>query len=288
MQYNKGYVVITRAVITDTRFRLQADSLLLPAQLKSGLKFSYCKSSINFFDITCHINIRRPAATLGDYMENKFSLNLSKFRKARKLSQKQAAGDLGISQALLSHYEKGIRECGLSFLCRAADYYGVTVDCLLGREPAAAPLPPPEKSAALSGCERYAKIGGDSLNIVFALLEKINSDSLTAEASAYIFTAIHEICGLLSKAGSRDKAQLQLQDLYLRLSIHEHRCIDLLTGNIPDGIPKIDRSALPRLTREMLMAEFDSAGLSFLELIDIVKKPLNCIWPAQSADNIQI
>ena len=32
-------------------------------------------------------------------------------RKERQISQKQAAADLGISQALLSHYEKGIREC---------------------------------------------------------------------------------------------------------------------------------------------------------------------------------
>ena len=33
-------------------------------------------------------------------------------RKERGISQKQAAADLHISQALLSHYEQGIRECG--------------------------------------------------------------------------------------------------------------------------------------------------------------------------------
>ena len=37
-------------------------------------------------------------------------------RKERGLSQKQVAADLGISQALLSHYEKGLRECKLDFL----------------------------------------------------------------------------------------------------------------------------------------------------------------------------
>lgn len=56
-------------------------------------------------------------------------------RKERGYSQKKAAGDLGISQALLSHYERGIRECGLNFLVRAADYYGVSCDYLLGRVP---------------------------------------------------------------------------------------------------------------------------------------------------------
>ena len=47
-------------------------------------------------------------------------------RKERKLSQKKAAEDLGISQGLLSHYEKGKRECGLDFLLRASEYYGVS------------------------------------------------------------------------------------------------------------------------------------------------------------------
>ena len=42
---------------------------------------------------------------------------------------------MGISQALLSHYEKGIRECGLDFLVKAAEYYDVSCDYLLGRTP---------------------------------------------------------------------------------------------------------------------------------------------------------
>ncbi len=49
------------------------------------------------------------------------------------VSQRTAAGDLGISQALLSHYENGIREPGLAFVVRACDYYGVSADFLLGR-----------------------------------------------------------------------------------------------------------------------------------------------------------
>ncbi len=58
---------------------------------------------------------------------------LTHLRKEAGISQKKAAEALGVSQALLSHYEKGIRECGLLFLVRAADYYGVSVDYLLGR-----------------------------------------------------------------------------------------------------------------------------------------------------------
>jgi transcriptional regulator with XRE-family HTH domain len=58
---------------------------------------------------------------------------LTHLRKEAGLSQKKAAEALGVSQALLSHYEKGIRECGLLFLVRAADFYGVSADYLLGR-----------------------------------------------------------------------------------------------------------------------------------------------------------
>ncbi len=63
---------------------------------------------------------------------SKFAAILSQLRKERGCSQKKAAADLGISQALLSHYEKGIRECGLDFVIKCSDYYGVTTDYLLG------------------------------------------------------------------------------------------------------------------------------------------------------------
>ena len=63
---------------------------------------------------------------------SRFAEVLSQLRKERGISQKKAANDLGISQALLSHYEKGIRECGLDFVIRCGEYYGVTTDYLLG------------------------------------------------------------------------------------------------------------------------------------------------------------
>lgn len=62
-----------------------------------------------------------------------FCENLAKLRREKGVSQRKAAGDLQISQALLSHYENGAREPGLAFVCRACDYYGVTADYLLGR-----------------------------------------------------------------------------------------------------------------------------------------------------------
>ncbi len=65
-------------------------------------------------------------------MEDAFSKNMSRLRKARGLSQRAAAAELGISQALLSHYENGAREPGLGFLCRACKFYSVSADYMLG------------------------------------------------------------------------------------------------------------------------------------------------------------
>ena len=66
--------------------------------------------------------------------ELRFSEILADLRKRKGVSQRKAAADLHISQALLSHYENGAREPGLLFLCRACDYYGVTADYILGRD----------------------------------------------------------------------------------------------------------------------------------------------------------
>lgn len=114
-------------------------------------------------------------------MNTAFSANLVKLRKARGLSQKSAAEGLQISQALLSHYEKGIRECGLEFLIRAAEFYNVSCDYLLGRT---------EEKTFISDIDSDSFLGvtknktESTFNILFAILQKINSDSLNIQVSS--------------------------------------------------------------------------------------------------------
>lgn len=79
---------------------------------------------------------------------------ISKLRHERGLSQRQAASDLKISQALLSHYENGAREPGLRFVCRACDYYGVSADYILGRTSD----PQPKRAAIRSPGDALAQI----------------------------------------------------------------------------------------------------------------------------------
>ena len=65
-------------------------------------------------------------------MNENFPRIITLLRKERGLSQKSAAESLGVSPALLSPYEKGIRECGLEFVVKTAEFYNVSTDYLLG------------------------------------------------------------------------------------------------------------------------------------------------------------
>ena len=65
-------------------------------------------------------------------MAEAFPAILCRLRKERGLNQRTAAAALHISQALLSHYENGLREPGLAFVAEASAYYGVSADYLLG------------------------------------------------------------------------------------------------------------------------------------------------------------
>lgn len=59
---------------------------------------------------------------------------LKNLRIERKLTQKQIATDLGISQPSYQQWEKGTRSPSGETLEKLADYFGVTTDFLLGRE----------------------------------------------------------------------------------------------------------------------------------------------------------
>ena len=66
-------------------------------------------------------------------MKSEFSEILSGLRRGKNLSQRRTAADLGISQALLSHYENGAREPKLEFVVKVCNYYNVPADYILGR-----------------------------------------------------------------------------------------------------------------------------------------------------------
>jgi len=66
-------------------------------------------------------------------MKSKLAVMLGELRHEKGLSQRQAAAELGVSQALLSHYENDAREPKLDFVIKVCEYYAVTADYILGR-----------------------------------------------------------------------------------------------------------------------------------------------------------
>ena len=67
--------------------------------------------------------------SLGDMMQN----NLRKLRKEKGLSQIAVQIQTGIEQALISKYENGERVPPTETLMQLADFYGVSMDYIMGR-----------------------------------------------------------------------------------------------------------------------------------------------------------
>ena len=65
----------------------------------------------------------------GEIME----FRLQKLRKDRKISQLKLAIDLNLNQNTISRYENMEREADYETLIKFADYFGVSLDYLLGR-----------------------------------------------------------------------------------------------------------------------------------------------------------
>ena len=142
-------------------------------------------------------------------MSSDFSRIITLLRKEKGVTQRKAAEDLGVSQALLSHYEKGIRECGLEFVVRVADYYNVSCDYLLGRSADRSGLtlrvdeiPSPEtaKDSIYHGSvlpTLNKKLISNSLNILFDKLNACPDKGLVSEISAFLMLAVYKMFRLL-------------------------------------------------------------------------------------------
>lgn len=62
-----------------------------------------------------------------------FQKRLIELRNTRHLTQKQIADSVGISVLAYQRYEYGTREPAFRVLISLADYFGVSIDYLVGR-----------------------------------------------------------------------------------------------------------------------------------------------------------
>ena len=146
-------------------------------------------------------------------MSTDFSRSLALLRKERGISQRTASKELGISQALLSHYENGVREPGLAFVCKACDYYNVSADFLLGRtlsrdgttilDAETLHDASEDKDNVLRGSVMATlskKLLVNSVSMLFDLLGKTGDRNAIKAASEYLSTSVYKLFRHLYRA----------------------------------------------------------------------------------------
>ncbi len=220
-------------------------------------------------------------------MSTDFARIMTLLRKERKLSQKKAAEDLGVSQGLLSHYEKGKRECGLDFLVRAADYYNVSCDYLLGRSPepqgktiSVGEIPeddPDRRDKVTPGSVMIAfnkKLINNSLGVFFSLLSKCGSSTVIKEASGYLMLAVYKMFRYIYSANPKNDQNFFMIDKSLAplgsnaaMNLCESKISAAVSGAAAGGEDFIADPEELRIDTQSLAEEYPKYYSSMVNLI---------------------
>ncbi len=156
-------------------------------------------------------------------MREEFAKRLTLVRKEKGITQKTAATALGVSQALLSHYEKGIRECGLNFIARASRYYDVSADYLLGlsqlRSGEAAPglLPDPAQEPVQGRGGDLASLMGrrvvfNGVDMLYDIASSTSSKPLLHSVNNFFYLTVYKIFRLLYNANPKNEQSFFMID----------------------------------------------------------------------------
>ena len=221
-------------------------------------------------------------------MNSDFPRILTLLRKERGISQKEAASALNVSQALLSHYEKGIRECGLDFVVRTADFYGVSCDYLLGRSPertgttiSVEEIPEEDalgkennlKGSILTVLNKKLII--NSLHIIFDLLGKINNKSLTGEVSSFLMLSVYRMFRVIYSANPKNEEAVftipkSVANSYAnaKMTVKEANASAVSTGVKLKGLTPVSKREEPiPLNTEQINEEYPRLASSLFNLI---------------------
>lgn len=227
-------------------------------------------------------------------MNKDFPRIITLLREEKGLSQKKVANDLGISQPLLSHYEKGIRECGLDFVVKVADYYEVSCDFLLGRTAnrtsgkiVIADIPDEDESI-LSSDKPYMvstinkKLIINSLTIIFDQLEKVNNKGLISECSAYLMSAVYIIFRILYSSNPKNPQGIfSIADHMYKGKVHALQILcESNAENLACGLPigeykGLDRTTFIELSPEIINEQYLRLSSSLTNLIQNTEAKMN-------------
>ncbi len=218
-------------------------------------------------------------------MNADFPRLITLLRKEKGISQKQAAAEFGISQALLSHYEKGIRECGLDFLVKCARFYSVSCDYLLGVSPERngrqlTVEDIPEADSAKDTVFRgnimpvlNKKLISNSLSIIYDLVGKSESKQLNTEVSNYLMMAVYRTFRILYSANPKNENTMfsvpqELVGGYCSASmaVSEAKAQQLAQG-LDKNSEKVRNINEMKITTEYLMQNYPKQSQALLNLV---------------------
>lgn len=221
---------------------------------------------------------------------SEFPRIITLLRKEKGLSQKQAALELDVSQALLSHYEKGIRECGLDFAVKIADYYNVSCDYILGRTPDRNGLSfesmvvqksenQPSKSNAVLAANKQLII--HTIDIIFGILEQADCKGLNVEISSYLMVSLYKALRILYSANSKNPQAMfaVIPEVYRGLSsalrsINESNAECLSHGKNTARFTGLDSTFAPSLSPDIISRSYPESAPSLYDLIQKVEDKL--------------
>lgn len=226
-------------------------------------------------------------------MASDFSRTLALLRREKKISQRSAAAQLEVSQALLSHYENGLREPGLRFVVRAANFYNVSCDYLLGRSMArdgsavaAEQIPDAsvEKGNVLRGSVSillYKKMLVNTTAIIMDLCGKFHNRQLASEVAEYLSLALYKTFRYLYLANSANAQQAfreSAQDFsYLcdaKMRLCELRMAAAAQGKEVYGLQKDPECVQPLLSLNEITAAYPGMSQSLLTVLQTVSEHL--------------
>ena len=101
-----------------------------------------------------------------------FRIRLKELREQAGYSQYSLADAFGISQSTIGNWEAGKREPNFETMQRLADFFGVTVDYLLGRDTEKAPAPDGERQVSDEDI-KFALFGGSGKEITDAMYDEV-------------------------------------------------------------------------------------------------------------------
>ncbi len=225
-------------------------------------------------------------------MNNDFPRIITLLRTESGKSQKQTANDLGISQPLLSHYEKGIRECGLDFVVKVADYYNVSCDFLLGRTtnrnggsiiiadvPDEADAPAAAHQHLAAAVNR--KLITNSLIIIFDRLERLNNKGLINECSIYLMSAVYMVFRSLYSSNPRNPQGMFSYAPHIykgrahALQVLSESNIENLCTGMPIAEYKgLERTSRPEMSPAIIEEQYSELASSLFSLVQNVEERL--------------